>query len=310
MQRTILALIVLTAGGACGSDAVVVARSQDAIASQLSNIASATTASGTSSLAPGTDVGTSANYNQVREVPTASHPNEPAGFTMVADNPFDEPVTPGWSLYEGGRLAESSDNLKIVTDATAPLSPSNVAAARFPRGFIGGSGPINLLRPIGAAEFYTHFALKVSDNWHGHSVGVKLFFIRNRQPAGEKGDIVFFIAGSGSNPLSFEVRTQNVVGGGVNYASNLAPAALTRGVWYDIEVHLMSDSSAGASDGQIHVWIYGVKTHQRTDVSLLRPGADRVQDVFQWNPTYGGGNQESVPEDQFQYVDHVYVSGK
>jgi hypothetical protein len=180
----------------------------------------------------------------------------------------------------------------------------------FPKGMVGGGGPVNITTPIEKAEFYVHFGLKLSPNWYGHSAGVKLFFIRNRQDGGEKGDIYFHIDGSGSNPLSFQVRTQNVVGGGVNYASNLASSALTRGVWYDIEVHLVSDSSAGAGDGQIHVWINGVKTHQRTGVSLLRAGADRIQDTFQWNPTYGGGDHESVPEDQFQYVDHVYISGR
>jgi hypothetical protein len=238
------------------------------------------------------------------------HPNEPAGYVQIADTAWNEVVPAGWTGYVTGHLS-------IVDDPAAPMSPSKVAACLFPKGFVGGGGPINILRPIGKPEFYTHFALKVSDNWYGHPVGVKLFFIRNTIAGQEKGDIVFFIAGAGSNPLSFEIRTQNVVDGGKNYAgkdlkdpNGPNPAILTRGRWHGIEVRLVSDSAPGKSDGQIHVWVDDVKTHELTNVSLLRLGADRVQDVFQWNPTYGGGNQASVPADQYQYIDHIYVSGR
>jgi hypothetical protein len=235
---------------------------------------------------------------------TALHPNEPVGYTEVFNTAWNTQVPAGWSGF-------SVNNLSIETDATAPFSPSNIAACLFPEGFVGGGGPINTSAQIEKTEFYTHFQLKLSSNWFGHPVGVKLFFIRNTIAGQNKGDIIFFIAGAGSNPLSFEIRTQNTVGGGVNYVGGvggLADATLTRDVWADIEVILVSDSEPGAFDGEIHVWIDGVKTHERTDASLLRTGADRQQDIFQWNPTYGGGDVASVPADMFQYIDHIYVS--
>jgi hypothetical protein len=87
------------------------------------------------------------------------------------------------------------------------------------------------------------------------------------------------------------------------------PAILTRDVWADIQIHLVSDSAPGKSDGEIHAWVDGRKSHEYLQASLLRLGADRVQDVLQWNPTFGGGDNDSVDEDQFQFIDHIYLSG-
>jgi uncharacterized protein YjdB len=239
----------------------------------------------------------------VQEVPTGNHANEPAGFTMIADNPFDVEQLLGWTAF-GSTL----ENLSIQTDASAPTSPSNVGAALFHEGFDGGSGPINLTHPIGAAEFYLHFALKLSANWYSHSAGVKLFFIRNDG----KGDIYLITKPTGdvaADPLRLFVQTQNVVGGNVGRSGNVGDATVLRDTWYDIEVIIRSDSSPGAGDGEVHVWIDGTKTHEYTNASLLRAGADRVQDILQWNPTFGGGDHESVPADQYQYIDHIYISG-
>jgi hypothetical protein len=52
-----------------------------------------------------------------------------------------------------------------------------------------------------------------------------------------------------------------------------------------------------------------VKTHQYTGQQLLASDSDGRYEVLLWNPTYGGGSVDSVPSDQYQYIDHLYLSG-
>jgi hypothetical protein len=69
------------------------------------------------------------------------------------------------------------------------------------------------------------------------------------------------------------------------------------------------DSVLGKADGQFHVWVDGAKTHEYTGVNIRRSGDDDTINKLFWIPTYGGGNIDSVPSVQYQYTDHLYLSG-
>jgi hypothetical protein len=241
---------------------------------------------------------------EVQGTPTqgsTGHPHEPPGMTLIGDNPFDVAAPSGWTCYACAQLSiEDAPNLGIQ-------SPGRVAAAQFPTGFVGGSAPINLARSgFSVDSLYIHFTFAVSANWNGHSSNInKIFFITNSS----HDDLGFTAYGSGSNPLSFQIFTQNVVGSGQYYRANITGGEIRRGVPVEIEVLIVMDSGAGNADGQLHVWMDGRKTHQHTGVNTRRSGDDDTINELFWNPTYGGGNVDSVPSVQYQYIDHLYLSG-
>ena len=94
-------------------------------------------------------------------------------------------------------------------------------------------------------------------------------------------------------------------------SANLDPAAARlssrRGSWVRYELLLQANSADGVSDGELHVWIDGVKTHQYLDVDW-QMSVSRTWQSLAWNPTYGGG-PHPVPHDQRQYIDHIRLSG-
>lgn len=240
------------------------------------------------------------------------HTNQPAGFTpLFVENPFDVTEPSGWDCA-------SCTNFSIKDTTLLTLqSPPNVGQVLYPDGFPGGQAPVNVLSPAFAADsVYFHFTVTYSTNFFGHTVGTKLTFIKNDT----HGDTYFHAAGSGAGTLTFEVRTQGAGHPDArNYRWNdvdnevspsLADATLTRGSPSHVEVLLYMDSAVGAGDGQIHAWVDGTKILQFTAVDLRRPGDDDTFDGWQLNPTYGGGNQDTVPADQWIYMDHIYASGK
>src|SRR2546428_5560242 len=70
--------------------------------------------------------------------PGSLYPNQPAGFVQLVDQAWNAvppyPATAGSAWWEGEYVANAS----IVTDATAPQSPSNVLSCRVPAGTSGG----------------------------------------------------------------------------------------------------------------------------------------------------------------------------
>lgn len=247
-------------------------------------------------------------------------------LVVLTTHSFDQEVPSGWELY--------GNKFRITSDSTAPESPSNVGEMYYPAGFVGGSGPAALNYSVapGKNRLHLRFQFKVSDNWQGHDSGVgKIFFINTKDNKNKSRAIVAFSAqGSYANTLNFQVRTQRTVEGAVNYgashASNeVSPPAgsdvVSRGQWHDVQVYLIGNTP-DQRDGEIHAWIDGVKILQFTNVGLApaiwssdgttTPVDDNgrmMWTLVSWNPTWGGGSHDTVEADQYQYIDHIEVTG-
>ncbi len=238
------------------------------------------------------------------------HPHEPTGYTPVADNPFDQLEPNGWHLYPAG-----TPNLRIETDAGAKLSPSNVGAAVFDAGRKGGSGPMTLSYAnfAGKRSVYVHFGYKVSSNWYNHSAGTKILFLTD-PTLGASAPFYLVMFGAGDGSLRFQVDTQSIESGSLDDASGVyGPNAggddtILRGKWYDIEL-VFRLNHIGNADGEIHGWINGKKVIQYTGLEIVGSKSDGTLNTVKWNPTYGGGSYETVPATQYQYMDHLYISG-
>ncbi|HTE47308.1 MAG TPA: Ig-like domain-containing protein [Gemmatimonadaceae bacterium] len=246
--------------------------------------------------------------------PSGSCPNEPAGFTTISDQPWDQ--SPARSVRAPLGWVDDAGNgasaLSIVTDATSPYQSANhnVIDGLFPAGMPGGGAPFYVYRPFSAVEQFKNLYICVYlkhdanfDNTNGNA-GTKFLWPAGDQVQGSQT----YLSHDGPD-MEFMVIQQ----GGVDrqLRANLsAPAALMaqyRGQWVRYELEFKSNTSNGAADGALNVWINGTKTHQYTNVNWQMAAA-RTWLSLAWNPTYGGGTHP-VPHNQHQYMDHIHISG-
>jgi hypothetical protein len=191
------------------------------------------------------------------------------------------------------------------------MSASNVVAGLFPQGSPGGSGPFYIYRTMGAAEQYKNIYICVYmkhssdfDNTNGNA-GTKFLW-----PAGDQvqGTGTYFTFNGSS--MDFGVNQQGGNSNNREMYANLGVSGTVfskRGQWVRYEVLMKANTDNSTPNGQLHIWIDGVKTHQYTDVNWQMSSA-RTWLSLAWNPTYGGG-LNPVPHNQYEYIDHLRVSG-
>ncbi|HXI20922.1 MAG TPA: hypothetical protein VNH46_07555, partial [Gemmatimonadales bacterium] len=102
--------------------------------------------------------------------PNTGNPNEPPGFTKITERSFNSPNEDGWT-------ARADPYYQIVADPSGPKSPGSIGRAIFPKGFVGGSGPILLARSFTPTRrLYISAWFRMSANWQGHRSGVNKIF--------------------------------------------------------------------------------------------------------------------------------------
>jgi len=224
---------------------------------------------------------------------------EPPGLTRVSDRVFDAKVEDGWTDagYSG---------FSIVTDPSAPRSPSSVGQARYPAGYASGSAPMHTEKRFGGGRrVYIRFWVKFSSNWDGNDSYInKILYAWIA--AGPR--IYLQAAGSGGSPLYARVNTQ---GPGADYTLGGSVAEIVRGRWHLFEV-LLTANSAGGVDSKIQGWLDGVEFVNFTGTAssplvMWQSGESSTWEAVAWTPVYGGGGA-AVPAEQFQWIDHIYVS--
>lgn len=242
------------------------------------------------------------------------YPNEPANFVMITDRGFNGRDEGGWS----DRAAPASSGIRasfdIVSDPTAPQSPGGVARVTLPTGYTGAGSSSRMVGSriqIGTPDkIYMSFWLKVSDNWFNHTGASisKLFYIGHPLYLG--------LRGSGNSPLQFQFSLQGGESSNARWndsdnrvRARAEQAEIVRGEWHQVEI-LVEMNDPGASNGRLHAWIDGVKTHEFHNKTILASGGGQYGEIghIDYHPIYGGANGRDVPETQHQYLDHVYVS--
>jgi hypothetical protein len=202
----------------------------------------------------------------------------------------------------------SSPYATIVTDATAPRSPSNTVHFNYPAGFLGGDSPENTEISVGSYRvFYFCYWIKHSSNWQGHITGISK---HGYVWMGNSPLFVFEADGAGSDPLRTRMALQGVVAQPNSngwYTQNLDPnATFTRGQWDYVEI-LLTGNTSGTANGVMDVYLNGVHVSNWT-------GIQYSSGTTQWNlfriyPVWGGIG-DVVNGDQYLAWDHVYMSGK
>ncbi len=246
------------------------------------------------------------------------YPNEPDGFTRITQRSFNVLDEDGWE-HTGGF---NGSRFEIARDASAPESPDNVGVQIFRPGVDGGS-PSNVHRDFSgrtSSQVYVSTWLKLSDNWHGHMTGVnKLFYLR----VGAGNNVwrwLLSAQGADGGPLtlvpwshdySLEAAGRylwaNVGDAGDGTWNGWGPSSvMERGRWYHLEVLLVANTG-GANNGQYHLWVNGVKIAEYTDIWFRNEGEPAFHGI-EWNPVWGGWG-DTLQEDQYMWMDDIYVSG-
>jgi hypothetical protein len=245
--------------------------------------------------------------------PSGSCPNEPAGSTTINDQSWDQ--IPNSSLHPMGWIDDdgrAASKLSTVNDPTSPYASANhnVVAGLFRQGDAGGSGPFYVYRPFASGEQFKNLYICVYmkhsanfDNSNGNA-GTKFLWPAADRVQGAETYVTF--DGSDMNVgINQQGATNREMYSNLG-ASGAGRVLNKRGSWVRYEF-LLKGNTSGSANGEMHIWLDGVKTHQYTNVNWTM-GSSRTWQSLAWNPTYGGG-LNPVPHDQWEYIDNVRITG-
>jgi hypothetical protein len=237
--------------------------------------------------------------------------NEPAGMTVLTNRAFDSKAATdrdragaeGWDPVEG-----RYPNFSVVNDPTAPYSGSSVGQMTYPGGMRAGVAPataqIWFKQPY--KTLYISMWVKLSSNFSGNQTSTNK--IMHMWING--GNRLFLSAeGAFMRGLTPEVRLQGVPDARARILPNVKSGMqIQRGQWQHWELVLVANTP-GQPNGIAQWWIDGSLVTDIRDLEITRAGESNLWQQFQWSPTFGGGGA-GVPNTQYLWFDHVYVSGK
>jgi uncharacterized protein YjdB len=224
---------------------------------------------------------------------------EPAGMTLITDQPFTSLPSNGWTGFFGYDLA---------SDATGPQSPGGAFENIYPAGMAGGGNPgLAEFQFSGRKTLYVAMYVKHSANFQGHFTEVnKILHIW----VGGTNHLVLNAAGSGSGALRGQIRLQGIAGGG-NFDGGTAGVydngvSLARGAWHLLELIAVANTGSN-KDGSVSLYVDGVLAATCSGIEFEANGPS--WNLVKIDPTWGGTG-DRVTSAMSLRVDHIYMSGK
>ena len=242
-------------------------------------------------------------------------PNEPAGFTRITENPFDAVPPIIATAASDYWFANDATLMSIISDSTAPKSSPLVAGSHFtPAGaFHDGVSATSVERDftdgggVNYPRLYVSVWVKHSSNWVPHPVGSK--FVWFQTPASCNGRHATYATYNGPlmqvgvNQQNCEDRIMLANVGDTTYWYE----AQRLGTWHRYE-YLLEMNTGSQADGRLYLWVDGHLVANYSDVIWVPSAADPHEwNGFRWENTYGGAGGSNA--DQWEFVDHIYVSG-
>jgi spore germination cell wall hydrolase CwlJ-like protein len=225
-------------------------------------------------------------------------PNEPGGMTLFSDQPWNLLTGLGWNYLR----RTSSKDASIVTDAAAPLSPSNMLRMVFTPSMSPDTEPsVHFLSVPNIKEVYTGWWMKLSPNWECSPAGCGKVTFLFTNGAGQVYTGVFHSEGSSNPPYRMAVNTEWAPYGQRIWYPNVTTTPMNPNQWHRIEVYYRWETNPGVSnDGVIRFWVDGVLNGDYSNVHY--PASSFVE--FQFAPTL----QNPPSAEQYMYVDHTKIS--
>ena len=241
---------------------------------------------------------------------SATWPNEPAGFQTALDCLFNVKPTP--TRDPAGCGIENTYNAgAIVTDGTAPLSPSNVYKSWLSAGDSSGGTQLNWVNPAGTSrEMYVGILWRTNPQFQGRQVGNKMFFVR-----GPVNNGVFLFGNSalsnGSAPMIYSHNSANLDNShtcafslGLACFPNAGSGVLTVGTWTKLEAYIKASTTDTSRDGIVRWWVDGVLAGNYTNMNV----ASRGLNEWVWSETWDGTVNPVPSVEWAHYIDHLHVS--
>src|SRR5258708_5600850 len=228
-------------------------------------------------------------------------PHEPAGLSVLSDEPFNRLTENGWRVAQRQRV--NGSGVSLVTDSTAPFSPPSVLQFTYAPGFVGGAEPGAEYYDAPAPQRDTYLGLwwKPSNPWQNHDdSGVnKIAFLY--MSGGATIVLIMFKSDSG---YTLQVVPE-FSGDTRRLAPNVTATPVVLGAWHRVEWHVKYSSSDALRDGHTEWWLDGVLQGKYTD---LRTPPDSGVREYQLAPTWGGVGGAKTEADCY-WNDHAHISG-
>ncbi len=237
--------------------------------------------------------------------------NEPAGASVVMDCPFN-------SMSVCGILDVYSSS-RIVSDSSAPVSPSSAVQSLMPAGNSYGGMQLNYVTSQTYREIYVGLIWRTNPQFQGRPVGNKLFFVRgplnngvflfNNTALNNGSGLMIFAHNSGALDNSHACGELL----GLACYPNAGPGVLTVGTWTKLEAYIKSSTTATSRDGTVRWWINGVLAGNYTNLNINQLGSNE----WVWSETWDGcGINGASPcdlsrvntVDWAHFIDHLHIS--
>lgn len=238
-------------------------------------------------------------------VTSAQVRNPSAGFMPPSNawgynlQPWDDMNGAGWSWAR----RQSSQDPSIVSDPTAPASPTNVLQMVFTPDMPFGTEPsVHWIELSAVTEVYQAWWFKLSTNWtcvlNEWCTHLTYLFAQNTD--GQLYTALFHPSGEQAGP-------PYRVGANTEWAPyitnrllpNVETTWVNPGEWHWIEFYSKWETRPGAGDGIIRWQVDGVLNGNYTDVHYPET---RGFIEYQMAPTFG-----TPPETQYMWVDHTLL---
>jgi hypothetical protein len=246
----------------------------------------------------------------------APGPNEPAGFQMLNDQPWDQMTGNGWNYLK--RTGSGVDS--ITTDNTAPSSPPNQLRIMFTSDMQTDTEPsVHWVAVPNKKELYSTWSGKVSPNWTCGGTGCgKINFLFTASHGQVYTEYLhpcnYLDPIYGNNcgpdrygpPYKLAVNTEWAPYGQWHWMPNVTTTLVNAGEWHRFEFYYKWETTPGVSgDGIIRWWVDGILNGNYTNVHY--PADSFIE--FQYAPTRQVGDPLfSGVSPQYEWIDHTYLS--
>lgn len=238
-------------------------------------------------------------------------PNEPAGSTLITDQPFTTlpaifPGTNGWVRIP---------TVTLGNDPATPLSPPGTVIFTYPIGHLSGNAPGKLYftPPANTQNLFIGYYWKPSNPWQGDTSFInKQAFVYQQQDQGFDELWSFIMKGPPGGPyfqnVSYENGNPAILQANGLHNSALAFTATTvpliPGNTYRLEFFIKLSTTRSSIDGIVKAWVNGTLVVNQTNVSTASSSWAELQIC----PTWGGNSGLTKTEVDTFTFDHYYAS--
>ena len=225
--------------------------------------------------------------------------NEPAGSTQLLSTPFNN---------KSG-FTDVYNSASIMTDSTAPISPSNCLRSRLEARALTGGIQLDWYTPgmVQYRDLYCRFWWRTNSQFQGRFVANKMFFLRGPGTNGYFGMFGGPNAGGGGFYIAYGINTSGLLD--ANLYPNVGSASVTPGVWHMIEAYIKCSTTRSSNDGIIRWWVNGTLAGNYTSMNYCGPSNEGLYN-WTWTETWDGhqdmGTSNTVAWEH--WIDELYIS--